>query len=369
LATIPISCPRKAIKWSCKHSSSIVFAPAGRAGGGQGINIRARTPSQSYAAMYINVINVDYIPVSHFIQVQRPAMSEKLCLKWNDFQDNTNSAFASLRNDNDFSDVTLACEDGKQVEAHKVILAASSPFFQTLLRRNKHPHPLIYMRGLNSEDLVAIVDFLYYGEAKVNQENIESFLALAEELNLKGLTANGDTIEKEEENIRKTEEKRTKSKPVVKTETTNEENSASLDDNYKLTTDTVATGLKLNQPVTLVSITDIQELDDIVKSMMAKSQNNYPNRTMKMDTCTVCGKEGMGSAIKDHIEANHLEGVSLPCNNCEKTFRCRSVLRTYHFKQPLCPKRRAQQFLSFLSLCPQITFLCSAVPHVTRGHK
>ena len=55
-------------------------------------------------------------------------MSEKLCLQWNDFKDNVNSAFVNLREDKDFSDVTLACEDGQQVEAHKVILAASSPF-------------------------------------------------------------------------------------------------------------------------------------------------------------------------------------------------------------------------------------------------
>ena len=73
-------------------------------------------------------------------------MSEKLCLKWNDYhdyQDNVNSAFASLREENDFADVTLACEDGQQIEAHKVILASSSPFFQNLLKKNKHPHPLI----------------------------------------------------------------------------------------------------------------------------------------------------------------------------------------------------------------------------------
>ena len=114
-------------------------------------------------------------------------MSEKLCLQWNDFQNNVKSAFGNLREDNDFADVTLACEDGQQVEAHKVILAASSPFFQRLLGRNKHPHPLIYMRGMKSVDLSAIVDFLYCGEANVFQENLDSFLAIAEELQLKGL--------------------------------------------------------------------------------------------------------------------------------------------------------------------------------------
>ena len=119
-------------------------------------------------------------------------MSEKLCLQWNDFQENVKSAFGNLREDNDFTDVTLACEGGQQVEAHKVILASSSPFFQKLLGRNKHPHPLIYMRGMKSEDLNSIVDFLYRGEANVFQENLDSFLAIAEELQLKGLMGKSD---------------------------------------------------------------------------------------------------------------------------------------------------------------------------------
>ena len=53
-------------------------------------------------------------------------MSEKLCLQWNDFKDNVKTAFGSLRDDSDFTDVTLVSEDGQQLEVHKVILAASS---------------------------------------------------------------------------------------------------------------------------------------------------------------------------------------------------------------------------------------------------
>ena len=123
-------------------------------------------------------------------------MSEKLCLQWNDFKDNAISAFGGLREDRNFADVTLACEDGKQVEVHKVILASSSPFFKNLLGRNKHSHPLIYMRGVNSDDLLSIIDFLYCGEANVYQENLDSFLAIAEELQLKGLMgkANDDQV-------------------------------------------------------------------------------------------------------------------------------------------------------------------------------
>merc|ERR1719319_1496860 len=119
------------------------------------------------------------------------ANTKNVCLKWNDFQENAISSFGTLREDREFADVTLACEDGQQVEAHKVILASSSPFFLNLLRRNQHPHPLIYMRGLKSEDLVAMIDFLYIGEAKIYQENLDSFLAVAEELQLKGLMGSG----------------------------------------------------------------------------------------------------------------------------------------------------------------------------------
>ena len=55
-------------------------------------------------------------------------MEGKLCLQWNDFQDNVKTAFGHLRDTTDFVDVTLASEDGQQIESHKVILAASSPF-------------------------------------------------------------------------------------------------------------------------------------------------------------------------------------------------------------------------------------------------
>ena len=119
-------------------------------------------------------------------------MSEKLCFQWNNFKENTLSAFGCLRDESDFADVTLACEDGKQMEVHKVILATSSPFFQNILKRNKHTHPLIYLRGVKYEDLSAIVDFLYCGEANVLQENLDSFLSIAEELQLKGLMGRTD---------------------------------------------------------------------------------------------------------------------------------------------------------------------------------
>lgn len=116
--------------------------------------------------------------------------AEKFCLRWNDFEANISTAFRELREDKDFFDVTLACDDD-QLQAHKVILSACSPFFRTVLKRNKHEHPLLYLKGVKYIDLVAVLNFMYHGEVNVAQEELNSFLAVAEELKVKGLTQNG----------------------------------------------------------------------------------------------------------------------------------------------------------------------------------
>ena len=255
-------------------------------------------------------------------------MSEKLCLKWNDFQENVNTAFGNLREDTDFTDVTLACEDGQQIEAHKVILAASSPFFQNLLKRNRHPHPLIYMKGIKYEDLLAIVDFLYCGEANVYQENLDSFLANAEELKLKGLMGQQDVSEKNADPT-----------PMAMTPLPTfkrEKSSQNLGQNNSfLEKDPSALESSKERRIAVSDFTssDLQELDEKVKSLMEKSQNKTSDGTKRANICKVCGKEGQWVAIRDHIEANHLEGISLPCNICGKECRSRIILRKHKCSQ------------------------------------
>merc|ERR1712202_6705 len=114
---------------------------------------------------------------------------EKSCLRWNDFESNISNAFRELRDDKDFFDVTLACDD-EQIQAHKVILSACSVFFRNILRRNPHQHPLLYMKGVKYTDLQSVLNFMYHGEVNVAQEELNSFLAVAEDLKVKGLTQN-----------------------------------------------------------------------------------------------------------------------------------------------------------------------------------
>ena len=263
-------------------------------------------------------------------------MAEKLCLNWNNFQENVNAAFGNLREDREFSDVTLACEDGQQVEAHKVILAASSPFFKNILRRNAHPHPLIYMRGMKSENLLAIIDFLYCGVTNVYQENLESFLFIAEELQLKGLMGH-DTkergednfVEKEKQTIQKNAGNHFAHKPVQSN--VNIENPGLKQQRPKTNLKKDA-GDERNVALLNFESGDIQQLDEKVKSIMEKSLNKIgsgSNMNKRAYICKICRKEGLWVAIRDHIEVNHLEGISLPCNQCGNVFRSRSQLRKH----------------------------------------
>ena len=114
--------------------------------------------------------------------------AENFCLKWQHFETNLSSAFQELRTEADFFDVTLVCGDGQHIEAHKVVLSACSVFFRDLLRKFKHPQPLLFLKGVKFSEIVSILNFMYEGEVTVVQDDLNSFLSVAEELKVKGLT-------------------------------------------------------------------------------------------------------------------------------------------------------------------------------------
>ena len=245
--------------------------------------------------------------------------SEKFCLKWNDFLGNIGSTIATMREDNEFSDVTLVCEDGNQVEAHKIILSSSSSFFQNLFRRNKQSNLLIFMRGMKSDDLLSVVDFMYYGQAEIYQDNLENFMKIAEELKIKGLQR---------------EAKEDKGNSPDISENVNQSSSGGIKPleikQEDISSNTSLVNLKFSSlSQTAVDISNqskFKELNSQIKSIMTLGKMNG-KKTNYM--CTVCGKEGVYGLIKNHIEVNHIEGISISCNFCERTFRARPTLKKH----------------------------------------
>ena len=68
-------------------------------------------------------------------------MSEKFCLKWNDFESNVSNSFSLLRNEDYLHDVTIVSDDNEQISAHKLVLSACSEYFKNIFKKNKHSHP------------------------------------------------------------------------------------------------------------------------------------------------------------------------------------------------------------------------------------
>ena len=238
-------------------------------------------------------------------------MQEKLCIQWNEFKDNFVEAFGRHRADNDFTDVTLVCEDGQQVEAHKIILAASSSFFSSLLRRNQHAHPMILMRRVSLDQLLAIMDFLYFGEVNIYQEDLDSFLAIGAELQLMGLDGNTEKID-DNSKFPTTSPKTSSPVQKIKAELNHEKPPPISESSFDEECDE-----KIKAP--MVS-RDLQDLIEKTNSMTGRTSRRTANGKA-LCVCKVCGKEGESGNIKQHIEQNHIEGVSIPCNQCKSTFR------------------------------------------------
>ena len=248
-------------------------------------------------------------------------MEEKLCLKWNDFQQNVTSCFLDLKGDREFTDVTLACED-RTFEAHKVILSTCSPFLRSLLKKtNKHPHPLVYLRGVKARVLEAMLDFIYQGEANIVQEDLDGFLLTAEEFQLNGLTGNnGEPEDKVYSNVPHL------NSGYKKPAFVDEYNPASNTgvERKKLVKYPTTSKYGTLIPTESKAKDQIHIDEETVRKVAAMMQKQD-----KFWTCTVCGfKSIYRGHVKEHAE-NHIEGLEYPCNYCGKIMRSSYSLRKH----------------------------------------
>ncbi|XP_076377374.1 protein abrupt isoform X1 [Megalopta genalis] len=111
---------------------------------------------------------------------------QQYSLRWNDFHSSILSSFRHLRDEEDFVDVTLAC-DSSSFTAHKVVLSACSPYFRRLLKANPCQHPIVILRDVASSDMESLLRFMYHGEVHVGQEQLAAFLKTAQMLQVRGL--------------------------------------------------------------------------------------------------------------------------------------------------------------------------------------
>ena len=133
-------------------------------------------------------------------------MSEKFCLKWNDFQSNISKSFSRLQGETQLFDVTLVGQDQRKVSAHRLVLSACSDFFKNIFYSNTHFHPMLYLDGVDSSDINLMLDYMYQGELQIQQEYLDRFLEGANKFKLEGLMGSENSNDMKNEDVKQFED-------------------------------------------------------------------------------------------------------------------------------------------------------------------
>ena len=101
-------------------------------------------------------------------------MTDKFALKWNDFNSKLSTTYNKHRNESSFYDVTLLGDDLKKVSAHKLVLSASSNYFNEVLSSTQlNTQSFLCLSDINHEEINYLLDFLYLGEVHIEQDKLQ----------------------------------------------------------------------------------------------------------------------------------------------------------------------------------------------------
>jgi len=267
---------------------------------------------------------------------------EILNIQWLGFKTNLQPSLQELRDKEDFFDVTLACKDGRS-QAHRVVLGSCSPFFLDLLRSSSHPHPLIYLRGVKHKELELLLNFMYKGETEVVQGELDSLLATAEDLEVKGLTNKLNNLMKDIDIVTETSRD-----PQVQMRSETE-----VDLNRELSilkemniTDPVMNGVK-KEPTEegyCMIKSEESELDtfkntDLTNNNKLMDEYNQTVQTlieklpMRGHRCTQCSYSNVRrDCVLKHAQ-KHVFTTGLPCRFCDKKFNSENYLKRHVLKK------------------------------------
>ena len=168
------------------------------------------------------------------------------------------------------------------------------------------------------------------------QEDLDGFLALADEFQLQGLIK-GPTEDSPKQSADNPEQK-TKVKHKISLHKIQSNPATSAKEEYFDSSfeESQNKYLFLNDyqqyesksSKALVSLESTDELDEQIEAMMTKSVG------VQGWSCTMCEKTfNLKGNARSHIDSNHIQGASHPCNLCGKISRSRNALRKHLERQ------------------------------------
>ncbi|XP_050686873.1 longitudinals lacking protein, isoforms H/M/V-like isoform X12 [Eriocheir sinensis] len=126
-----------------------------------------------------------------------------LSLKWNNHRSTFFHILATIRSKESYCDVTIAC-DGKFYPVHKLVLSTCSDYFEQMFERTNCKHPIIVLKDIRSQELEALLNYMYVGEVNVLQNELAGLIKAAECLMIKGLAVPDESPSKESKENKRT---------------------------------------------------------------------------------------------------------------------------------------------------------------------
>ena len=267
-----------------------------------------------------------------------------IVLEWKGYDSTKESAFQTLYKDQDFADVTLACEDDLSLQAHKVILSSCSEFFSKILKQNPSPHPLIYLQGVSIEDLRLLKRFMYVGRTEVNMDQIDSFMNVSRRfLNQPPEEAKLTSTKEESINLSFKPGAQIQKKKTIK----QEKSRPSSQPTIKSTVLEELSGVLANsEPLSC------HQCVFKCESKKVMNRHNYKKHLNQNLPCTEsgCGKilKNRGS-LQGHVKNKHIGRTNqYLCDECD-----------YSSKWQSCLQDHMRKHTGNLVQCPQCKYMCT----------
>jgi hypothetical protein len=201
-------------------------------------------------------------------------------LKWKTSQSNLASTLEDILSHHTFADVTLVSDDLTEIQAHKLVLSACSPILKNVFMSHKNNHPVLVMSGFKHQDLLSIIEFMYLGEVRVDQDKMDAFFDIAINLDFSEVYTAKQSIAEDDEKVNAEE-----------------------------------TNKSVNQEM------DIQQQrpDDYKQEFPSKSLDLL-HELINVSNIYICNQCEYRSATKRTLKKHHLfkhEGVVYFCDKCE----------------------------------------------------
>ena len=275
-------------------------------------------------------------------------LQEKFTLRLDRHEKSRASSLVDLWKKDAFLDVTIVCDDD-QIDAHKLILSAASPLFQKMLLRNQNlvGRPLLYLKGTRRREMENLLEFVYRGEVNVHAEDLQSFMKLANSLEVEGLV--GDIEDSQENFVTESKPKSAKNTNPLGGISSKRYSKKSIKKSLSIAFENIsekehesslASPEEINQDINLdesssesfnvVKSNDYMEdqfpvssYDEIVQDLVVK--------TDKVFNCRECPYTGGKTDVLRHVE-RHIKGFVFTCDVCQKTFERRETLRIHMYR-------------------------------------